>query len=55
MSWINGARVEGIKATLNSAIKESASASHLTPRVCVTDSAPSYPLPDEGPSSGADG
>lgn len=42
--WTNGAWVEGIKATPNSAINESASASHLTPRVCVTDSAPLYPL-----------
>jgi hypothetical protein len=53
--WTNGAQVKDIKAHHNPAINESASASkptlrpmsasHLTPRIWVIDSIPSYHLP----------
>lgn len=46
MSWTNGLWVEGIKALLNSAINESASASLLTPCLLTP-----YP---QGPSRGAE-
>ena len=49
--WTNGAHVEGIKAHPTHAINESASASHLTPGVCVVDSDP-Y---SEGPYQGTKG
>jgi hypothetical protein len=45
MSWTNGVWMKGIKTHLNMEIKESASASHLTPGVCVLDSVPSNLLP----------
>lgn len=44
MLWTNGAPVERIKARPDPEVNESASASHLTPGVCVVDSVPSDPL-----------
>lgn len=42
----------GYKGTIHPEMNEASSASHLTPEVCVLDSAPSYPYP-QCPSQGA--